>query len=68
MIDIATNKEETVAALKRLKEQAEAGQLDELSIRVYKSDGSYEDIFIAGTEERRSELRAEFLNEMVMRH
>lgn len=51
----AMGREEMISQLERLIEQAKAGNVRCAAFRVFKADGTWEDVAVGGSEEERAE-------------
>lgn len=56
--DAVMGKDATLQMLEKLKAQAESGELICVALRLFKPDGTYEDVAIGGTEQERAEALA----------
>lgn len=57
---IAWGKEEVAARLEELRAKAKRGELSCLAIRLFRPDGSFEDVVLGGTEEERAKALDDF--------
>lgn len=56
--DAAMGKEDTVAMLEKLIALAASGEIQCMAMRLFKSDGTFEDVAIGGTEEEQADVLA----------
>jgi len=59
---IYTPKEGLKALLEELQRKNEAGELECTALRVFRKDGTYEDIVLGGTDEERAAALADLRN------
>ena len=56
--DAVVGKEDTVAAIKMLMAKFESGEIACAALRVFKNDGTWDDLAIGGTDEEKAEVLA----------
>lgn len=53
--DAVMGKEDTIAAIERLKAQLESGEISCAALRLFLKDGTWQDVAIGGDEEEKAE-------------
>jgi hypothetical protein len=56
---VVTDKEDIIAVLKDLLAKFERGELECAALRVFREDGTWEDVMIGGSEEQRARMLAD---------
>jgi hypothetical protein len=56
--DAAMGKDETLKVLRELQERFERGEIHCAAVRLFKADGTWEDVVVGGNEDERAEALA----------
>ncbi len=66
--DAAMGKEESLRALQELQERFERGEVHCAALRLFKADGTWEDVVLGGTEDERAAALADLQTMHVRAH
>lgn len=58
-IDVAWGKEEMIAKITEMMDRVQRGEISCVALRLFKPDGTWEDIAVGGTEEEKAKALAD---------